>query len=295
MSTAITTQPKRTLAIYDSPLPMRIVKALETGNKLRGFQRSFYGRPDRKGMAPVVLPLRDKWLEQFADADLAAGALERISWAGIDRNLAIDMLTTLYRSLGAKPDDGSLAAAIDMFESDALGVASGLWRPMNVTPAMLALACRSLINTCIFPPKPAELRNACREADRAIGYACAAATNFREQVVEVDALLLMQAHDDWERPYLTERYRPILERMLYLHFCSDFYDDKYSDDPPFHPFVVAVDQERAKLALRAPQPEPKTPPLRVQPERRKATDARNPARQVRADVVVEPPKGELTS
>src|SRR5262249_55014126 len=110
-------------------------------------------------------------------------------------------------------------------------------------------------------------------------------------------------HDQWERPYLSEQARPVLKRMLELHELNDelcWEQVRDDEDERRSPFGLLVEQERARLQLLpAPEvvPERITPPLPVQlPRRRRQTNKkRNPARRVRHDVAVEPPKGERTS
>jgi hypothetical protein len=76
--------------------------------------------------------------------------------------------------------------------------------------------------------------------------------------------LLQFDHDEWERPYLTQRYRPILQRILELHdICGDgteaWTEREYDDDGhPLHPFQRLVRAEQAKLALPAPESTPTT-------------------------------------
>jgi len=69
--------------------------------------------------------------------------------------IAVPMVTTLYAALGVKASndvEGMLKGALDMFQTDELGYASGLWEPINITPLTLALACQKLINTAISLP-----------------------------------------------------------------------------------------------------------------------------------------------
>jgi hypothetical protein len=168
----------------------------------------------------------------------------------LERDVALDMVSALYAAVGVKAGgdaDGQVMAVLDMFESDALGAASDLWQPLNVTPAVLALACRKLITTTIYPPKPAELYAACREVRCKITWAVETCEDVVDTIVEADALLLRHARDEWRQPYETELFRPVLRRMLELHniTCLDESD----------PFAKAIDEEQARLLL--PPPEPK--------------------------------------
>jgi hypothetical protein len=60
-----------------------------------------------------------------------------------------------------------------------------------------------------------------------------AANRFCNMVIEVDAILLTNAHHEWERPYLTKQYRPILELVLCWHRCSErYWADYFEDEEP---------------------------------------------------------------
>jgi hypothetical protein len=319
----------RALKVFDPPLPAPVISALALRKELRRVPIVDYATCSWPMARPESIEQfernRNQWLPLFERAHHAMDALLPIvsPWAcrsiALTRQTTLAMLTALYAGLGAKRDDEMFMATLDMFESDDIAralwdleyeVSNGVgdvrkrWVPSNVTPAALALACRTLIATSVFPPKPAELRNACIDAARSFGLAYGRASEFCDMVAQVDAILLMNAHEQWERPYLSEQARPVLQRMLKMHeanyeLCwAQVRDD---EDERRSPFGLLVEQEKAKIeqALPPPKPAPKqiTPPLPVQlPRRKRQTNKkRNPARQLRADVVVEPPKGELTS
>src|SRR5262249_54762247 len=136
--------------------------------------------------------------------------------------------------------------------------ASDLWRPVETSPAVLALACRKLIASNTFTPKAAELREACREAYCSLKWAFEAAEELINFVRRCDVLLLEFDHKEWERPYLTPQYRPILAKMLELHRSegdgSAAWLEWYVGDSPPPPLVSVIQAEQAKLA---PPPERK--------------------------------------
>ena len=86
----------------------------------------------------------------------------------INHNGAIAMLTILFSSFQKRKLDNSatikLHMCADMFDpiNDDIGMATGLWRPINKHPVILALAVKRLIATETFEPMPNELRNAIR-------------------------------------------------------------------------------------------------------------------------------------
>jgi hypothetical protein len=222
-STALTTRKasSRDLAVFDKPAPPALIASLEMGNRLRSRgQLSTLGRPDgldARAMVPQAVQRRNDTLISFAQADKAA--------------------TSLYSEL-------KLLAALDMFASDDIGRASGMWEPMRVTPAAVSFACRKLIFAGgVFVPQASELRAACIEARNRIQWAHDAAAAFRDAVAEADAILLLNSYDEWQRPYMTQQYQPLLARMLALHWNNDACQGE--DEPT--PFLLLVEQEQGKL------------------------------------------------
>jgi hypothetical protein len=253
-STALTTRKasSRDLAVFDKPAPPALIASLEMGNRLRSRgQLSTLGRPDgldARAMVPQAVQRRNDTLISFAQADKAATSLySELTFARLDRALAVEMVVTLYRAKGitAKNDpEGKLLAALDMFASDDIGRASGMWEPMRVTPAAVSFACRKLIFAGgVFVPQASELRAACIEARNRIQWAHDAAAAFRDAVAEADAILLLNSYDEWQRPYMTQQYQPLLARMLALHWNNDACQGE--DEPT--PFLLLVEQEQGKL------------------------------------------------
>jgi hypothetical protein len=138
-------------------------------------------------------------------------------------------------AMGAKGDKDALAGMIELIEGDATARATGLWQPLNATPTSLAIACRKLIATSKFVPKPAELAEACREAKKEVNaahYYCDELTDF---IQRNDALLLEFDPEQWREPYVLPEYRSTLQRMLDLH---SIYGPK-------------IDEQRSKSGLGA--------------------------------------------
>ena len=248
------TSTSRALAVFDKATTPVLLAALELGNELRRVQLPSLGAPDRGEHSMAVVPLairrRDELLEKFEEADKARSRLFfELTLATLDQDLAVDTVSTLYGALGVRPgeeNDNQMRAALDMFASDDVGRASGMWEPMCVTPMALSLACRKLIREAIFAPKAAELRAACKDARNRIQVAQEAAKRFCEKVVEADAILLMNAFDEWQRPYTTPQYEPLRARMLTLHSLNDAcYGEE--EDGPLAPFGLLVEREQDRL------------------------------------------------
>jgi hypothetical protein len=217
---------------------------------------------------PPALERRNRFLSLFAPADEARVTLSHANWAELDRATTLQMVTTLYGAFGSKTKREMVKAVIDMFESDEIVRVTARflnadddpmpqWQPMLASPAALALACRMLIATHKFEPKPAELRAAVCDARNRLRGACSAAEFFCNRFLEWDAILLQHAHDEWERPYLTEQYRPLLKRVLDLHettliFGGEDCDGDWDEANPT-PFELLIRAEQDKLALPAPE------------------------------------------
>ena len=242
------------LAIFDKPLKP-ITSALLTGNKLR---EKYSGTiapylQHRKDYVQTAIRVRNERLSEFVQADEARGTLYcAMMMESLEKPVGIAMVTALYHAVGVKLGDetaGMVAGVLDMLEGDEIGRASGLWEPLNVTPAILALASRKLITTSVFPPKPAELRTACKEARDKLFWAQKAADETCEIARKADAVLLEFHRDEWERPWLLPQYRPLLARMLSLHSASAYEYGHEGEDEELTPFERLIEAERAKLAI----------------------------------------------
>jgi hypothetical protein len=250
------------LAVFNEPIAP-IAGALAAGNKLRQKYKHAtmnWSLPHRAHAVCTAKHVRDNTLADFPRANAVARAL---SWdvhrPNIEQTDAYKMLSALYRRMGVKKSDesqGLLEGSLDMFASDDIGRASGLWKPLNASPAILALACRKLIATAIYPPKPAEVRAACEEARDLLSSAERVADRLVEDVRKADAILLQFDYDEWQRPWLTPQHRPALARMLELHSIYGDESEEFDFDEPVHPLRALVEREKARLAIEQ-SPEPK--------------------------------------
>jgi hypothetical protein len=277
----------RALAVFDKPLT-GIMPAFETGNRLS----EHYADVTEPALGhsaccvrPAIQVRSEHRLHWFLQADAAARMLLTAQTEKLERRDAADMVRTFYRVVGGKSEESTamLMGALDMIEANDIAAMSGLWEPLNVSPTVLALACRKLIaETVKFVPKPGELREACKEAERKLYWAYRGAQDLVERTREADAILLSFAHDEWERPYRTAGYRPILPRMLELHAeqgddSVEWYEAACADEGNSHPFAQLVRAEQAKLALPAPETQ-RAAACEAKQEKRKRKPKQQPER-----------------
>lgn len=246
------------LAVLKKPLAM-ITPALRFAKQLSHETNSSFGH--RADMVPYCTRQRARHLGEFARADAAEQILfEATQMQPLDRKVAGAMVSGLLGVFGAKPDMAVLDGMLDALEADELAIvwelAGGFddtarWQPVHASPVTLALACRKLIATAKFPPRPAELRAACAEAGYVVGCAMKAAEGLVDHVRRCDAVTLEFARDEWKQPFLTPAFRPILPRMLELHSIHGDGSDAWHgrDEDATHPFMDLVNAETDKLAL----------------------------------------------
>jgi hypothetical protein len=293
---AIRQPQQRGMAVYQSPLA-NILPALSFGKQLERRSNEFCSsfRHGRE-MVRYAREHRDKLLPLFPNANAAALILADAMRDQPDRQTTSAMVGTMLAAFGAKADKDVLAGMLDMLEGgdEIAGMLDddqeiAQWRlPLRISSAGLALACRSLIASVKFTPKPAELREACRKAERQLKWAMEAAEQLVDFVRRCDAVLLEFDHDEWRRPYLVPQCRPILQRMLELHeICGDgsnaWQEAKWNDDDQrIHPFAELVKAEQAKLALPAPEAEA-TPMREAACETKPAKRTRKAKRTENAD------------
>lgn len=275
-------QPPRAkpLAVFEQPLA-RITPALNFGTRLVERRDNYCWFAHSARMLPFVTEHRRKYIRDFWPADRAYLILGRKVQESLDRKSAAAMIAAMLGGFGAKTDKDVLIAMLDMIEGDEIAIASGLWQPLHLSPAGLALACRQLIATAKFVPKPAELHAACREAQNRLHWAHDAADKLVDFVRRCDAVLLQFDHDEWEKPYLTPKDQPVLQRMLDLHDIygdgSDAFDEGDCDDDGNlrHPFAALLEAEKAKL------PGPEEASEEQQPKRLAAARKRSETKRSR--------------
>jgi hypothetical protein len=253
MNALVKVTAKQALAIFDAPFGPSATAAIAFARTLTG-GRVYYASPGRvidarygtPGRLQMASERRGELIGRLARADAAQVILSGLLMWQIDEPTAVEMVSALYARLGMKCKPDMLKGAIEVLTSDALGNATGLWRSVHVTPAVLALACRKLMAQQKFELKPVELLEACREARTCLVSAHSNAQDYCDNFVEVDAILLAHAREQWAEPY---QDKPELQlRVLELHECTDNYWDGPQDDVETPgPFQLLVDREKAKV------------------------------------------------
>jgi hypothetical protein len=142
-------------------------------------------------------------------------------------------------------------------------------RPFELSQPGLALACRELIKTSVYTPRPVELLAACENSENHLRFAIYGLNQLTEFIRKCDAIVLEFAYSEWEKSYLTPELRPIVARMLFLHDIygdgtnewdeGDYYDD--DDENPVRPFsqILEMAKQKFKAELKAYAEEPEEP------------------------------------
>lgn len=269
------TQPKksngRALAVFDSP--GTVAPHLNVANRLRQMEFRDVSFQHSNAAVRWATEERTKWLPLFDPADAADLALLRLNggeyWPvpPLERAQALKMLTALLGAFGAKDDRDIMLGMLDMLESGEVAAASGMWQPLRVSPVALALACRQLIATATFPPRAAELREACSKANCTLRSAQRRCHELVEYVRRRDAILLEFAPDEWRAPYLTPQYQNTVQRLLELHAIDGNGDEDFGAEEPDEDAPEEKPANRSfRLALmRARQEFPKE--VKLEPKR----------------------------
>jgi len=205
----------------------------------------------RKEHVTLAKEERDRLIKKFGGACDAHRMLNLASRESPDHDQAAAMVADLLGAYGQKIERRMLAGMLAVLGGDRIAV-SGLWKPTNISVASLGLACLTLLTNNKFLPKPAELHAACIEAHRLLKQAEQAAKDLVDHVRRCDAVLLDFDHDEWERPYLTPEFAPILRRMLDLHIMQGDGSEAYEQDD--HPFEAKVIAEIDKLVTAPDSP-----------------------------------------
>lgn len=134
--------------------------------------------------------------------------------------LASNQATTIPKSL--------LEGALTALLSDELGKQTGSWRPVKATPVTLLIAAQQILQTAIFPPKPAEIVKACREVRKKLQNAHTLCNRWLDDLQNADAILLEFAPEQWVRPYTLPQYQDALLAMLQAHQYAGMDDQTYA-------------------------------------------------------------------
>jgi hypothetical protein len=254
---AVRRKARRGLDVYKSVLDP-VMPALILGKRLFGqgeFGLSIWH--DSK-LVPKAREARARWLAELAPAWAAHSLLREACYRSPTREESSVLVAIMLGAFAVKPDEGVLNGMLDVLESDEVATVTGL-EPLHVSLVGLVMACRKLIRMSKFTPKPAELAEACLETERELWRARVGTERLEQYLQKRDAILLEFDHDEWERPYQTPQYRPILRRMLELHDTygdgSEKWDEQEWDDDgnPLYPFARLVKAEQHKLPPEEPE------------------------------------------
>jgi hypothetical protein len=276
-----TAKSPRALAVLDRPLAP-IKSALGFANRLDQFSFGHEGWSHHADMVPRATARRKELLPNLAEAQEANRILFPAAYTWVGPNLAVKpheavaMVNAMYKGLGVKPDGDTLEGMLSMFGAEASGIGDliGMWKTVDITSTVLAIACRAIIAKHKFNLiKPADLREACSDASRRLRNLAGRTESFLDEFREVDAILLEFAHDEWEQPWLLPQYRPLLPRVLRGHSA-------HADEGAF---ADLIDREQAKLALEKPPEQPEQP--------KRIAAARKPSPTKRSRAAREPKGG----
>jgi hypothetical protein len=153
--------------------------------------------------------IHGRWLRHYAEIKAARSALSDILLmprTQVDSAMAMQMVSYLFAAIGKRKTDEEnamlLFAATEMFSpTDAtIGSVTGLWKPINRHPLILALAVKKLINTAKFT-SCAELREAMEEVHRKLGHQKWAMDSISEQIEEADEIMFEREREAWAAAY----------------------------------------------------------------------------------------------
>jgi hypothetical protein len=214
-------------SVYDQPLAF-LAPALGVGTRIVPLRDLTDVAHDAR-LTEWCAEIRGRRLGDFAAAVDNRVALDRCWRAPLGRQVAVKMVTALLEGFGVKDDKAAVSAMMEVFDGDELGRATKLWAPVEASPTAVALAAKKLIVTAVFPPRPAELANAVREAAKLLRRAADVCDRVVDMVRKADAVLLAFDYERWREPYCTPEFAPVLPRMLSLHEVYgdgsiDFYD-----------------------------------------------------------------------
>jgi hypothetical protein len=121
---------------------------------------------------------------------------------------ATAMLGVLFGTLSKKRADDEnsamlLASCADLFNpvSDAVGIATGLWKPAPKHPLALAIAIKQLIATSVFSPSPSELREAMKLAQGKVDVLASYAGQWLQLLERADAIVFEFDRPTWDAAY----------------------------------------------------------------------------------------------
>jgi len=183
----------------------------------------------------------------------------------ITRGVALQMLSVLFGTLSKKKSDDEnaamlLAACADLFNpiNDAVGEASGLWKPISKHPLVLALAIKRLIATSVFSPSPSELRDAMNLAKERLSALGSYAGQFLALINKADEIIFTFDRPAWDAAYADVRSGIPLEMQGMLFGEEPDADDDGNAIAPSPRWQALNDLWEAKHAAEEAEQEAQT-------------------------------------
>jgi hypothetical protein len=191
-------------------------------------------------------------LKYFLMVDEARGQLSRALRERLTPGFAAAVVGFVYNVLANKSDNAAalLDATLAVLGASADDLAAALGdEVVDATPASLAIAAHKLLRGSVFPPKPAEWVQACREADEKLEKARSFFDDWIEDLCEADLKVLAADPDAWRAQH--ERYGS-LDEMLQNHMMTlDPYDEECEGDPKLKQ-ILRVECDRIMPEIEPP-------------------------------------------
>jgi hypothetical protein len=186
------------------------------------------------------------------------------------------MLSVLFAALGKKKgDEGAmlLVACADMFSAtnEAIGHATGLWKPISRHPLVLALAIKKLIATAVFT-SCAELREAMNEVRGTLEMRKWAMEYIVDLIERADEIVFVGDRAAWDAAYADVGSDVVKAMLGWVEMQESPYTDDDDVDHPGSPRWAALNAiVEAKLAV--PVREAAAKPLAKQSRKPKLAEA----------------------
>ena len=190
-------------ALSASPQLVPVETALQTFRVIRGDPSTLFAHAPRS--VPGAVQLRDQRLPRMIRVRHAEAELyHALSTRWMDQQTGAAIIGNLFRIFGVNqattiPNRYWKARSLALL-SDELGKQTGSWRPVKATPVTLLIAAQQILQTAIFPPKPAEIVKACREVRKKLQNAHTLCNRWLDDLQNADAILLDFAPEQWVRP-----------------------------------------------------------------------------------------------
>lgn len=171
----------------------------------------------------------------------------------VDEATAARMLGVLFNRPGKRQNDEEcealLTATVSMFSAvdESFALSTGLWKPLNAHPLILALAIKQLNHLAVFT-SPAELRKAMKQAHDTIAHRASATAYIEGMIERADEIMFVGDRVAWAANYARVG-RDVVQIMR--DQLNEAPDDE--DDEPPSPRWLALDALAAVKRAEAPK------------------------------------------